>query len=78
MIGRIETTATRIDVEAIDGYVTLDVMIIDPDDRKVTGIRYLSTLSKVKALQLAQILTAAAKSLEAPQDLPDLGDPGQP
>lgn len=73
----IETVATRIAVENIDGFVTLDVTVLDPDTRTTVGAGTLSCLNKTKALQLAQMLTKAAKNLEQ-EDLPDLGDPSQP
>ncbi len=64
MIGRLETIGTKIDIEAIDGYVTLTISAVHPESLEKTGQKTLSTLTKVKALQLAQLLTNAAKDVE--------------
>jgi len=64
MIGKIETVGTQIEIETIDGNVTVTIETVDPDSRQRVGISTLSCLTRVKALQLAQLLTAAAKGID--------------
>lgn len=64
MIGRLETTGTKIDIEAVDGYVTVTIHAVHPESLEKTGVKTLSCLTKVKAIQLAQLLTAAAKDAD--------------
>ncbi len=68
MIGRLETIGTKIDIETIDGYVTVTVSAVNPESLEKTGTKTLSTLTKVKALQLAQLLTLAAKDVNVEQE----------
>ena len=59
----IETRATKINISSEDGYVVLDVMIVDPGTREETKTGTLSCLTPDQARTLGNALRWAADQL---------------